>query len=156
MLTFDRGNFRFNYRAVGVIFHSDRVLLHKSARDNFWALPGGRVEFMESAHDTLKREMREELGIAVAIARLLWVVENFFEYGGKSHHELGLYFLLSLEEPSTLPKRTGAFPGIEADRDLIFQWHDLEAIEAIALYPRFLKTALKSPPQRIEHIVHID
>lgn len=156
MLTFDRGNFRFNYRAVGVIFYNDRVLLHKSARDSFWALPGGRVELMESAGDTVKREMREELGIEVAIARLLWVVENFFEYGGKSHHELGLYFLLSLEEPSMLHKRTGAFPGIEADRDLIFQWYDLEAIDAIALYPLFLKTALKSPPHLTEHIVHVD
>jgi 8-oxo-dGTP pyrophosphatase MutT (NUDIX family) len=156
MLTFDRGNFRFNYRAVGVIFHNDRVLLHKSARDSFWALPGGRVELMESAGDTVKREMREELGIEVAIARLLWVAENFFDYGGKSHHELGLYFLLSLKEPSMLHEQTGAFPGIEADRDLIFQWYDIEAIDAIALYPRFLKTALKSPPQLTEHLVHVD
>jgi len=44
MITFERGDVRFNYRVVGIAFDADRVLLHRAERDDFWALPGGRGE----------------------------------------------------------------------------------------------------------------
>jgi len=154
MLTFDRGDLCFNYRAVGVILSGDQVLIHKSERDSFWTLPGGRVEFMEPASDAIKREMLEELGIDICIEKLLWIVENFFKYNNKSYHELAFYFLISSSRDSTFYAQTQPFKGIEEGRDLIFQWHEVEALENIELYPKFLKKALKSIPQVTEYIVH--
>ncbi|HEY9635706.1 MAG TPA: NUDIX hydrolase [Coleofasciculaceae cyanobacterium] len=154
MLTFDEGDFRFNYRSVGVIFNRNQVLLHKSEKDSFWALPGGRVEFMESARDTIKREMQEELGINIGVERLLWIVENFFEYDDKSYHELAFYFLISSPSNSAFYAQTKSFKCIEEGSDLIFQWHQLEALEDIELYPKFLQKSLRSIPQVTQYIVH--
>lgn len=67
--------------------------------DDFWTLPGGRVEFFENSDATLHRELLEELGAGAVVKRHLWYVENFFEYSGKQCHEIGNYFLVQLLEP---------------------------------------------------------
>ncbi len=154
MLSFDRGDLRFNVRVAGVIFNQNQVLLHKLLSDRFWALPGGRVEFLEPARDTIKREMQEELGIEVRVEKLLWVVDNFFQLNDKSYHELGFYFLISSHNHANFYTHSKAFKGIEQDKDLIFLWYDLDALEDIELQPKFLQTSLKSLPQATEYIVH--
>ncbi len=154
MLTFDRDNLRFNYRSVGVILTENQVLIHKLKSDRFWALPGGRVEFNEPASETIKREMQEELGIDICVERLLWVVENFYEYKGKSTHEIALYFLIAASSDWAFYAETKSFDGIEEGNHLIFQWHEIDALEDIELYPKFLQTSLKSLPQFPEYIVH--
>jgi len=68
VIVFDVGSVRFNYRAVGVALHGGKVLLHRAEKDPFWALPGGRVELLEAAGDTLRREMQEELGVPIVVA----------------------------------------------------------------------------------------
>jgi hypothetical protein len=95
MITFDRGNVRFTYRVAGVAIRDGKVLAQKSVEGSYCFLPGGRAELRETAGETLRREMQEELHVDVAVGRLLWVVENFFELGGKAFHELGLYFSMT-------------------------------------------------------------
>ncbi len=93
----------FNLRAAGVWIDDGHVLLQGDAREDFWALPGGRVELMEPAEVALRRELREELafGEQTEIGRLLWVVQNFFHTPAwGAAHELGLYF------PSPRPRPT--------------------------------------------------
>ena len=72
MITFDGGPARFNFRVVGVALDRERgrALLHRAEHDDFWSLPGGRAELLEPAEATLRREMREELGVEVAVERL--------------------------------------------------------------------------------------
>lgn len=154
MLSFNQGDLRFNFRAAGVIFNQNQVLLHKLLGDSYWALPGGRVEFLEPAQETIKREMQEELGIDVCVEKLLWVVENFFLHNDKSYHELGFYFLISSHSHPDFYTQTKAFKGIENEKHLIFQWHNVEALETIELQPKFLQTSLKSLPEVTQHIVN--
>ncbi|MBA3534831.1 MAG: NUDIX hydrolase [Ardenticatenales bacterium] len=49
------------------------VLLVKPTYRNSWLLPGGMVEAEESPHAGCGREVREELGLTLACARLLCV-----------------------------------------------------------------------------------
>lgn len=61
--------------ASGVLFRdgSGRVLLVKPVYKRGWDLPGGYVEPAESPRHAAAREVAEELGITVAVGRLLVV-----------------------------------------------------------------------------------
>ena len=57
----------------GAIFRDGRVLLVRRARSpgkGFYSLPGGRVEFGESLHTALHREVDEETGLRIEILGL--------------------------------------------------------------------------------------
>ena len=165
IIAFDRDTRAFGYRVAGVIVDEGYVLLQKADIDDFWIVPGGRVELREPAAESLKREMLEEIGVEVKIERLLWVVENFFEYGGKSCHELAFYFLVSLPPGSPLYDKRRTFMGYEeyfneytSDNrlGLTFQWFPVDDLHSIHLYPSFLRAALKLLPDGVVHVVHTD
>jgi ADP-ribose pyrophosphatase YjhB (NUDIX family) len=157
MIRFDQGNRRFNYRVVGVAIHDNSVLLHRVDSDPFWTLPGGRAEHGETAEQTIAREMLEELETQVHVERLLWVVENFFEYDGFSYHELSLYFLIRFP-PDSMPLRTEAFAGADAGVPLKFRWvpTSREALSALPLRPAFLYQGLIDLPPSAMHVVQRD
>jgi 8-oxo-dGTP pyrophosphatase MutT (NUDIX family) len=155
MITFDEGRIRFINRVVGIALDRGRVLLHRTDDMNFWALPGGRAELLEPSPETLVREMREEIGVDVTVERLLWLAENFFEYGPRSFHEIGFYFLMHLPPDSPLRDQS-TFLGHEGNMPVYFEWHPIATLENIALFPTFLRTGLKSVPANIVHIIHTD
>ena len=146
----------FHYRIVGVAVRGDEVLLHRAVTDDFWALPGGRAELGEPAEATLRREMREEIGVEVRVERLLWVVENFFTLQGADHHRLALYFLIALPPDSLPATARRPFRGDEEGLELVFEWHPRAALDRLRLYPTFLKEALRSLPETPVHVVHTD
>ncbi len=158
MISFGTDGVRFNYRVAGVVISRGRVLLHRAEHDDFWALPGGRVELLEQAAVAVVREMREELAAELEVERLLWLVEGFFKLNDRRFHELGLYFLLKLPEESPLHDCAEPFYGIEADFGgaplrLVFQWFDVETLKDARVYPLFLRTALSSLPETIQHVI---
>ncbi len=154
MVHFDQGLVRFNYRVAGVALKNGKVLLDRNMRNQYWVLPGGHPEMMETMQDALCREMQEEIGARVEVSRLLWVVENFFERG-KQIHELSFYFLMEIVAPSPLLDLDGPFVGDEGSHPLAFQWHPLDenALTSLPLYPPFLPNALLSIPTETQHII---
>jgi ADP-ribose pyrophosphatase YjhB (NUDIX family) len=157
MICFDHGTRRFAYRIVGVAIHDGSVLLHRANGERFWTLPGGRAEHGETAEQTLQREMREELETDVHVLRLLWLVENFFDYEGLSCHEIALYFLMEFPEHS-LPLASTAFDRTDAGVLLRFEWHPVQAtaLVQLPLLPGFLSQALTELPASVVHIVQRD
>ncbi|NHM31996.1 NUDIX domain-containing protein [Neobacillus terrae] len=141
----------FNYRVAGIWIEDGHVLLHKDVNESNWSLPGGRVEIAEEAQVSIKREFREELDIDITVNGLTWIVENFFEYGGKDIHEIGLYFSVSSNK-TTFEINDTPFYGIEGDR-LIYKWNPIEKLSEIELYPEFLRSNIKKLPMNTEHIV---
>ncbi|MEW6209601.1 MAG: NUDIX hydrolase [Acidobacteriota bacterium] len=158
MIKFEEENNCFNYRVVGVAVHDNRVLLHQAEGDNFWVFPGGRAEFGETAEQTLKREMREELGVEIEVVRLLWVVENFFIYADKQYHEIALYFLMRLPAACKYLLESGPFRGEDEGVELIFEWfpRQAEALSSLPLLPSFLQTSVQELPESAQHIIHRD
>ena len=53
---------------------------------------GGHVEFGEYALDTVQREFREEIEQDITAVRLAGVLENIFEWGGATQHEIVFVF----------------------------------------------------------------
>ena len=109
---------------------------------------------LETAEQTLKREMREELNADVQVGKLLWVIENFFGYKGESFHELGLYFEMSFPEESPLLVEYQPFEGYEEGTKLIFRWYRLDETESLYILPSFFNTGLSAMPSSPVHLVH--
>ena len=53
---------------------------------------GGTIEFGELSHDTIIRELREELGADVAHLRYWGTLENIFIYDGATGHEIVMVY----------------------------------------------------------------
>lgn len=145
------GSGRFNFRAAAVWLHEGHVLQGDS-RVDFWALPGGRVEFMEPAEETLLRELHEELAMSAdtRIVRLLWMMQTFFreDWCGEQH-ELGLYFLVAptATDVARLGDTSRDHPCAEPHSLLSFRWFALDDLPtARPLKPPFLNTALLDLP----------
>jgi ADP-ribose pyrophosphatase YjhB (NUDIX family) len=71
------------------IFRDDRVLLVRRARSpgkGFYSLPGGRVEFGESLHTALHREVDEETAIKIDIIGLAGWREVLPSPSGGGHY----------------------------------------------------------------------
>lgn len=161
MWELEGGEAVFYYRVAGVALTDTHVLLHKAEMDDFWALPGGRVEFGEPAEKALVREMEEELAARVTPGRLLWVVENFFTYQQYRVHELGLYFQMTL--PAEARLQAESFSGIESDQSigprqfrLHFQWFPRQerVLAALPVLPVFLQRGLVDLPTSTLHLVN--
>jgi len=125
-------------RACAIIRQAGRILLNRFGGDSFWALPGGAVEAGEFSTAALAREMREELGVAVGVGRLVWMVENLFEYRGTHCTEFGFYYEAAW--PAGAAMIEGEFAGAEADQ--FFRWCDAAEMAAMDLRPSGLKAPL--------------
>lgn len=60
------------------ILREGRILLVKRLKApeaGHWSLPGGKVDFLERVEDAIRREIREEIGVEIALDRPLVLVE---------------------------------------------------------------------------------
>ena len=157
MISFNTEGGTFQYRVAAIILRGDEVLLHTWADEDFWCLPGGRVEMHEPGDVAMLRELAEEMAEEARIERLVWVVENLYEHRGVRYHEASLYFLVSLPEDSPAYRAKEPWTGTEVDgTELLFQWFRLDELELVNLLPSFLRTALSRLPLGIEYLVHRD
>jgi 8-oxo-dGTP diphosphatase len=71
------------------IFRDDKILLVRRARfpaKGFYTLPGGRVEFGETLHAALRREVLEETALEIEIVGLAGWREVLPGTGGSGHY----------------------------------------------------------------------
>ena len=67
--------------AGGILANSkNEILLQKRSDFNAWGLPGGALEFGESAPKACVREFLEETGLKVRTKSLLGVSTNFIQH----------------------------------------------------------------------------
>jgi 8-oxo-dGTP pyrophosphatase MutT (NUDIX family) len=156
-ITFEGNGAQFGFRPAGSALNQGRVLLQQSELDPFWALPGGRVEMLESAEDALRREMREELRLEVEVEGLLWELENFFVYRTVPNREMGLYFLMNVPSGSDLYNAKGVIQTQdELGTKLRHRWQLLDSLRDLDIKPTFLYDVLPELPGVPNYIVHRD
>ncbi|MEW9094914.1 MAG: NUDIX domain-containing protein [Clostridiaceae bacterium] len=74
---------------VGAVILNDNeeillLLRERSPEAGYWSIPGGKVEFFDTIEDSIKREVKEELGVEIDIIKLLGVT-NHILVEEKSH-----------------------------------------------------------------------
>ena len=141
-ITIDIEDYKLNVRAAGIIIHNNKVLLHKNINENHYALIGGRVEIGENSVDTVKREIKEELGKDVEITGYISTIENFFEMKGSKYHEI--MFVHKIEFTNEEDKNIEyTMKNIEGKDYLKYEWIDLDKIDEYPLAPNIMKDILK-------------
>ena len=141
-ITIDVDDYKLNVRAAGVMTHNGKVLVHRNVNSDHYALIGGRVEIGENSEDTIKREIKEELGKEIEITGYISTIENFFEIKGSKYHEI--MFVYGIEFINEEDKKIDyVMKNIEGKDYLQYEWIELDRIEEYTLLPKVLKEVLK-------------
>lgn len=141
-ITIDVEDYKLNVRAAGVIIHNNKVLVHKNVNSDHYALVGGRIEIGENSVDTIKREIKEELGKDIEITGYISTIENFFEMKGSKYHEI--MFVHKVEFVNEEDKRIEyTLENIEGKDYLKYEWLELDKIEQYPLWPKAIREVFK-------------
>ena len=96
--------------------------------------------------------MREEVGVAVPMARPLWLNQAFFTGAdGIRRHEWCLYTLLTT--PEELLARGESFTREEHGQRLTFRWTSTDALPD-GMEPAFLRDVLPHLPDTLQLTTH--
>jgi 8-oxo-dGTP diphosphatase len=92
--------------AAGIVIERRRVLLSRRKSGThlagLWEFPGGKVEAGEDPRAALRRELEEELGIAVTVGEIVDV--TFHRYDDAEKAVLLLFFEATREASSPEPR----------------------------------------------------
>ena len=109
---------------------------------------GGSIEFGERGHETVAREMREEIGAELLDISYLGTLENIFEYLGRPGHEIVSLYEARLAEPSFYEREEIEGAG-EDGQPLHCMWKPIADFErGVPLYPDGLLDLLRSQTGR--------
>jgi len=117
-----------------VILDKDKILLCKKKGNDYYFLPGGHIEFGETAEQALERELKEELNVSAEKFNYIGTIENFFTENDKKYHEIILVFHI---EAKNVTDKT-------PEDHIEFSWVDIrslkrETVEPVALKQAFLQ-----------------
>jgi ADP-ribose pyrophosphatase YjhB (NUDIX family) len=149
----------FSYRVAGILIRDGKVLLQRVINDPAYAFPGGHVNFGETSEQAVIREFKEEIAADIRPIRLLWIGENFFPWGEKNCHQIGLYYLLALGDETQIPLDSIFYARDEVERkacQLEFSWVDLTKLKHTELYPIIAKEKLMDLSDHIEQFVYVE
>lgn len=156
-ILFKTEDYVFSYRVAGILIREGKILLQRPIDDTGYAFPGGHVSFGETNEESLIREFSEEISADIAVNGLRWVGENFFPWGNKPCHQIGLFYDISLKDESQIPLDRSFFAIDEWGNEqakLEFSWIPLDQIAEIELYPIDAKQLLQAYSSEIKHFVY--
>ena len=125
--------------ALAVIRSRDRLLVFEVAdpvRGITGYRPlGGSIEFGERGHETVARELREEIGAGLVDIRYLATLENIHEYLGRPGHEIVRVYEAQLVDASLYDR--DVIEGAEEDGEALHcMWKAIADFErGVPLYP---------------------
>ncbi|WP_455873402.1 NUDIX hydrolase [Rhizobium yanglingense] len=120
--------------------------------------PVGASSFSEAGAESLAREIEEEIGCGASIGPVRFVIENFFELGGRKAHEIGFYFDAELSRPLRFHESDIIHRSRDGETDLEFRWilPMREALEEIDLKPAPIRALIEANPTGVRHLVYRD
>jgi len=131
-----RGDEHIEVIARGCLVHGSRVLLCRNLKRGYLYLPGGHVDFAESAARAVEREFLEECGARVRAGELALVSEGAFATKKRWHHEINLVF--HVEHGGGVP-----LDAIRSREEGIgFEWVELAAVQDLDIRPLAAKAWL--------------
>ncbi|MCC6969851.1 MAG: NUDIX domain-containing protein [Phycisphaerales bacterium] len=118
--------------ARGLAIRDGRVLLCKNIKRGYYFLPGGHVEFGETAETALVREFKEEAGVEVKCGGVALVAEHLFDRKNGPCHEVNVVFHVELSESEIR----------SCEPKIAFEWAELAEVNERDLRPGCIKAWL--------------
>ena len=143
-------NVKLNVRTTGIFMNGKKILVHK-CDEGHYALPGGRVQANEDSITALKREVVEELNLEIENINFMGVVENFFTVIEANYHEYMWMIKSEFKDKSVYDKER--IIGCEQDKQLIFEWVDIEKLKDINFRPIGVIPYLQNIDGKVHHII---
>ena len=115
---------KIEFAAKALILNDGKYLaLHKSiAKHNLYELPGGRMEFGETAEETLIREVNEETNFIVKPIKLL----DTWNFITKDYQITGIIYLCKIKDGSLkLSDEHDKYEWVEFNEKGIDKMHDV-------------------------------
>lgn len=129
---------RTRLRACALVFREDNLLLVQlkapTREDPIWMPPGGGIEFGETTHDAVKREVFEETGLKVRPLHLA-AVHEFVE---PPYHAVELYFLSEITGGNL---KVGTDPELAGEKQQILrcEFIEIKKIAEMPVFPSFVR-----------------
>nr|WP_255723614.1 NUDIX domain-containing protein [Sporosarcina sp. ACRSL] len=135
-------------RAEGIIVTKDKteVLVQCDVDESFYRLPGGSIEFGETAVDAIKRELIEEYDLSLDIGKLACVSESIIQYDGKKRHDCTLIHWCSIDEKN---KKTYVH---KENSKIKLIWRTISQLRERPFYPEGILHIIVSENNNIKHI----
>ena len=122
--------------AVGIVIYDkyNNVLFEiraKEPRKGYLAVPGGFVDFGESAEEAVVRECREEIGVSVEGAKFLCTAPNIYEYKKIEYKTCDIFFAAKL--PPQFETIDDFIKSLKAEESevIAFESHKVSCLEDI-------------------------
>lgn len=116
--------------ARAVIVERGHVLLCQNRKRGYFYLPGGHIEFGESAALAAARELMEEAGLTIKPRECLCVQEHVFTQKGKRRHEVNVLLRAGISG-----KRKALAPVKSLEEHIAFSWVAVGDLKSIDLRP---------------------
>ena len=129
---------QFHHLARGIFIKDGKILVAHAIGHRNTFLPGGHIEFGESAKDALAREIEEEMGITCTVGKFLGLVEHKWTNKGVLHCEINQVFEVQSESLQSEKNPESREPHIE------FFWLKAVELEEKNLQPFPLQKAIQS------------
>lgn len=131
----------FHYLVRGVILHEDNVLVARQLGSSNTFLPGGHIEFGESAKTALAREVLEETGLTIQVGEFIGAVEASWLDVDKLNAEVNLLFKAFLQHPEEVTFVNSREPHLE------FLWVRTSEVDSYNLLPLSMRKMVASGPE---------
>lgn len=124
-----------NQIRVGVralIIRGGKILLCQAKDADCYFLPGGGIHFEEGVEDALRRELKEELDVALEEAQFIGVVDNTFLDNVRKNREISIVFSV----------RIGDMPIYSREPHILFAYKEIKTFGDENVVPMELKKAV--------------
>lgn len=116
--------------AICVFRHHDRILVAEGydplKKQTFYRPLGGGIEFGEYSEQTIRRELREEIGADVGDLKYLGTLENVYVFNGMPGHEIVQVYDGVLKDASLYEQTVITGQELEIDSSFQAVWKHLD------------------------------
>lgn len=145
-IRYKENNYQFHYRTSAIIYNKDKtkILLFKSSNRDFYMLPGGKVNELESSEDALKREVQEETELEINIIDFKCFSECVVTDKEMTYQQVEAIYEASYNDEIN----NDEFNGLEGNW-ILFKWLNINNLDNILIEPKGIKDILKNNKNHI-------